>query len=212
MSGRRPRGEARRRALLEATLAVLGREGVGGVTHRAVAAEAGVPLASTTYYFGSRDELLLAAFALAVEQDVSRLEREARGLAEEPLTAETLADRLAAMVLGWLSVGQPTLAAQVELYLQAARRPELSVLSRDWTRAYVEALTPPLAAFAVDDPLRDARVLFAALNGLFVDQLVAPEPAFERAVLRPSVRRLVGALLAGAHRDDAVGARAARRA
>ena len=196
MTGRRPRGEERRRALLEATLAVIGRDGVGGVTHRAVAAEAHVPLAATTYYFDSRDELLLAAFALAVEQDVSRLDREAPGLVADPLTAATLADRLAALVLGWLSVGQPTLVAQVELYLQAARRPELSELSRDWTRAYLEALVPPLTALAVGEPERDARVLFAALNGLFIDQLVAPEPAFEHSVLRPSVRRLVDALLA----------------
>lgn len=203
MSGRRTRGEERRRALLEATLAVIGRDGVGGVTHRAVAAEAGLPLAATTYYFDSREELLLAAFALAVEQDVARLARQAPGLVAEPLTAETLADRLAALVVGWLSVGQPTLEAQVELYLQAARRPELSELSRGWTQAYLDALAPPLDALSLADPVRDARVLFAALNGLFVDQLVAPVPDFERAILRPSVLRLVAALLTAVPGSDA---------
>jgi len=52
------RGERRRRAILDATLALVGREGTAAVTHRAVAAEAGVPLAATTYYFDSKEELI----------------------------------------------------------------------------------------------------------------------------------------------------------
>lgn len=44
-------GEARRVTILEATLRLIVKEGIRGVRHRAVAKEAGVPLASTTYYF-----------------------------------------------------------------------------------------------------------------------------------------------------------------
>src|SRR5262249_59005138 len=55
---RSERGAAKRRRILEATLAIVGREGAGAVTHRAVAREAGVPLAATTYYFSSRHDLL----------------------------------------------------------------------------------------------------------------------------------------------------------
>ncbi|WP_414819992.1 TetR/AcrR family transcriptional regulator, partial [Shewanella colwelliana] len=43
-------GEARRIAILEATLRLIVKEGIRGVRHRAVASEADVPLASTTYY------------------------------------------------------------------------------------------------------------------------------------------------------------------
>ena len=53
-----PRGEARREAILKATLDVIAAHGTDGVTHRAVAAAAGVPLSATTYWFSSRDELL----------------------------------------------------------------------------------------------------------------------------------------------------------
>src|SRR5687767_5003123 len=60
------RGAARRRAIVEAALALLGRGGSGAVTHRAVANEAGVPLAATTYYFATKTELVLDAFALAM--------------------------------------------------------------------------------------------------------------------------------------------------
>ncbi|MGZ4481779.1 MAG: TetR/AcrR family transcriptional regulator, partial [Gaiellales bacterium] len=45
----------RRQAILEATLRVIRDSGVHAVTLRAVAAEAGVPLAATTYYFESKD-------------------------------------------------------------------------------------------------------------------------------------------------------------
>jgi len=48
-----PHGPARRRSILEATVRLLVRGGLAGVTHRAVAREADVPLAATTYYFRS---------------------------------------------------------------------------------------------------------------------------------------------------------------
>lgn len=58
--GRKARGERRRREIIDATLRVVERDGVAGVTHRTVAREAGVPTASTTYHFASLDDLLLA--------------------------------------------------------------------------------------------------------------------------------------------------------
>ena len=47
--GRQRRGEERRRQILHAALDVIGREGIGAVTHRTVASVAGVPLGSLTY-------------------------------------------------------------------------------------------------------------------------------------------------------------------
>jgi DNA-binding transcriptional regulator YbjK len=61
---RRQRGERRRREILEAALRVIGRDGVAGLTHRAVADEAGVSLAATTYYFASKADLLREASEL----------------------------------------------------------------------------------------------------------------------------------------------------
>jgi DNA-binding transcriptional regulator YbjK len=60
VDGRRARGEKRRAEIIEATLRVIERDGVAGVTHRTVAAEAGVPTTSTTYHFTSLDDLLTA--------------------------------------------------------------------------------------------------------------------------------------------------------
>ena len=57
-----PKGERRRRSLLEATLRVIARGGVEAVTHRRVAAEAGVSHGTTTYHFASREDIILQAF------------------------------------------------------------------------------------------------------------------------------------------------------
>jgi len=58
----RPSGLERRQQILDATLRIIVREGMRGVRHRAVAAEAGVPLAATTYYFRDIEDLITAAF------------------------------------------------------------------------------------------------------------------------------------------------------
>ena len=55
-------GIIRRKQIFEATLRVILRDGVRGVRHRAVALEAQVPLASTTYYFKDLEELLTETF------------------------------------------------------------------------------------------------------------------------------------------------------
>ncbi|WP_101757734.1 TetR/AcrR family transcriptional regulator [Oceanicoccus sp. KOV_DT_Chl] len=58
----RASGIKRRKQILEATLRVILRDGIRGVRHRAIAEEAKVPLASTTYYFKDIEELLSETF------------------------------------------------------------------------------------------------------------------------------------------------------
>ncbi|MCG8610138.1 MAG: TetR family transcriptional regulator, partial [Pseudomonadales bacterium] len=70
----RAKSEHRRRLILEATLRIVAKEGVRGVKHRAVAKEAGVPLASTTYYFKDIDELISDAFMLFAENSQRYIE------------------------------------------------------------------------------------------------------------------------------------------
>ena len=53
-----PKGERRRYALVSAAADLLREGGFEAVRHRAVARRAGLPLASTTYYFSSLDNLV----------------------------------------------------------------------------------------------------------------------------------------------------------
>ena len=63
--GRLERGRARRDLLLDNAVAVIASCGASRLTHRAVASEAGVSLASVTYHFPGIADLRQAAFAYA---------------------------------------------------------------------------------------------------------------------------------------------------
>lgn len=65
--------EQRRQAILDAAMRLIVRDGVRAVCHRAVAAEAQVPLSATTYYFKDIDDLITDTFALFVERNAEAL-------------------------------------------------------------------------------------------------------------------------------------------
>jgi DNA-binding transcriptional regulator YbjK len=95
---------------LQATLRILGREGSAAITHRAVAEEAGVPIASTTYYFSSKEDLLKEALYLHVEQEAQRVAQATHTIKGTP-SIDELADRLADFVDHGLNEGRITLIA-----------------------------------------------------------------------------------------------------
>jgi DNA-binding transcriptional regulator YbjK len=165
------RGEARRTAILDAALRLVARGGPRAVTHRAVAAEAGVPLAATTYYFASRDDIIGQALLLGAERDVARL-------ADRPITVLLDED---------LDADRDLLVASYEVWLEAARNPALHPIARRTTAAYVAA-----ARRLVADET-DARLLTAAIEGLMLEVLVGGmEPDEARAALQRLVEALTG--------------------
>lgn len=91
------RGAAARRAhIVDVAAELVLADGAGKLTHRRVAAAAGVPLGSTTQYFGSIEELrreALEAIAASFDADTDEL---VALLDERGIDAETLADDLCA--------------------------------------------------------------------------------------------------------------------
>lgn len=75
LAPRRGRGERTRQAILDATLEVIAEGGVRTVTHRAVAARAGVNLSLTTYYFSDIFDMVASAFNDFVEREKPRVEQ-----------------------------------------------------------------------------------------------------------------------------------------
>jgi DNA-binding transcriptional regulator YbjK len=188
----RPRGEARREALLDAVLRIVAEVGVDAVTHRRVADVAGLPLASTTYWFESKEQMLTAALERAAERDIERL----RAFVDESATdaRDPLALAVSA-ILGsneeWGQTSRGWLLATYTLMLEAARRPELREVTTRWTDAYLEVLPQLLAAAGSRHPRSDAELLLAATDGLLVDQLASGESSD----LAPRLRRLAKALV-----------------
>ena len=72
MPGRKEPEEERRDAILRAAYVVAARERLGGVTARAVAAEAGVSSGLVFFYFESIDNLLVALLDWLLERTVAR--------------------------------------------------------------------------------------------------------------------------------------------
>src|SRR5882757_8396515 len=71
---RRRDPERRIEEITEATERVIAARGIEGLTHRAVAEEAGVPLGATTYHFATKDDLIQAALQQAYEHYAATLE------------------------------------------------------------------------------------------------------------------------------------------
>jgi TetR/AcrR family transcriptional regulator, regulator of biofilm formation and stress response len=191
-SGGRPRGAARREALLDAVLRVVAEAGVDAVTHRRVAEVAGLPLASTTYWFDSKEHLLTAALERAADRDIEQL----RAFLRDP--PEGAADPLELVVEAMVvppddstQTSGGRLLATYALMLEAARRPALRDITLRWTDAYLDALAPLLAAAGSRDPRRHAELIVAAADGLLLEQLASGQ----MSDLGPRLRALAEALV-----------------
>lgn len=162
------RGERRRAELIEATLEVIEREGVGGVSHRAVAKLAGVSPSAAIHYFATLDDLLVAAVISANEESVIAVNGidDVAGLAD--LLAEQIVDQRARFV------------ALYELYLLAARRPALRPEAHRW----IDSVDSAARRLGADET--GARALTAALDGFGIQALVTDE--------EPDRKRIVAAL------------------
>ncbi|AQU69289.1 TetR/AcrR family transcriptional regulator [Streptomyces niveus] len=118
----------RRQRIIDAAIRVVGRSGIAGLSHRTVAAEADVPLGSTTYHFASLDELLVAALRQANEGFASAV-RESDALARPDCD---IADELARITGRWLTADRTGVELEYELYLAALRRPALRPVAAEW--------------------------------------------------------------------------------
>jgi len=165
-----PKGEARRTALLAACLRLLETDGPAGITHRAVATEAGVPLAAATYYFASIDDLLLSALRSATEQQVALF---------EPLAGNGIRD-FAEGLYAWTHDERATAIAQYELMFLAMRRPALREDAELWYAALENAIAP------LGLPAARSRTVALAIDGLALRMLWRGDPdsvdATERAL------------------------------
>lgn len=183
---RQARGRERVEQILRATLAIIGRDGVAGVTHRTVAEEAGVPLGSLTYYFASKQDLLRDALRLHVHEDAGRL----RELADALLASGASGEQVVAAFTEQFERGAPDVA-QFELYLEAARDAQLRDVAAESLRAYQEVAELALRAAGVPEPGAKAAMVVATIDGIGVHQAAAGEQAPElRAVLPLLLRAL----------------------
>ncbi|MDT9696011.1 TetR family transcriptional regulator [Streptomyces sp. P17] len=170
----------RRQRIIDAAIRVVGAKGLAGLTHRSVAAEADVPLGSTTYHFATLDELMVAALRQANEGFAKVVA--ARGGLTDP--AADLADELAGWIGEWLAGDRTGVELECELYLAALRRPALRPVAAEWATDLAELLgrrTDPVTA----------RALVALMDGICLQVLLTGVP-YDEEYAREMLRRVIG--------------------
>ncbi len=170
--GHVPSAEQRKQAILQGVLRVVAEGGIDAVTHRRVAEEAGVPLASTTYYFGSRNEMLLAAFRRYIEMSVGVVF--ALGENHSGDDFETWLEAVVEYASGQLSDSK-LLLAEYEMILFAARNEDFAREYQAWQRILASRVAEVLEGFGVATPLQAARAALAAYRGLELDCLAGSD-------------------------------------
>jgi DNA-binding transcriptional regulator YbjK len=169
----------RRRRIIDAAIRVVGEKGIAGLSHRSVAAEADVPLGSTTYHFKTLDELMVAALRQASEGFAKELA--ASGVLQN--TDGDLAADLARALGDWLNGDRTGVELEYELYLAALRRPALRPVAAEWTDETAEQLSRRT------DPVT-ARALLALMDGICLQVLLTGAP-YDEGYAREVLARVI---------------------
>ena len=170
------KGERRRAALIAAAADLLRTGGFEAVRHRAVAEKAGLPLASTTYYFASLDELVVAAIERSGRAELAEVRA---GLDALPAGAglDDVAELVLDQLLGRESRQSPeAVILRYERFVGAGRRPYLTPLMREMRGEFDALLVDVLARAGMAlDPRALAR-LVALVDGTVVNSLIEADP------------------------------------
>ncbi|MGI9210764.1 MAG: TetR/AcrR family transcriptional regulator [Rhodococcus sp. (in: high G+C Gram-positive bacteria)] len=127
-----------RSRIIDATLHLVGTDGIAGVTNRRIASRAQVSLGSITYHFPTQEDLLRAALTHFAREETTRLREIAdsyRGKEMSVQDAATLTEQVAESL-----AFSAERIAPFELYVQAGRDPNLRAAADECWRAY-DALT-----------------------------------------------------------------------
>ena len=187
--------EDRRTALLTAALRVIGREGMGAASTRAIAAAAGMPTASFHYVFASYDAM--------VEQLVAAvLDAQAAAVAVAVESADDLRGFVAGALQGWLDRAAAVPDAEVALHEIVAwsrsspgRRHLAEVVYERYTASIESFMQAAGARFGVrwripsDDV---ARFVLVLTDGVAARWLVDRDVAAARTALAVGADALLG--------------------
>lgn len=169
-AGRRARRHDpdRRQRLTRAAAEVLKRDGFLALNHRAVAAQADVPLGSITYHFEDLDGLLAAALEWISDGEVEVLDDWSRSWDLE----KDLEDALVDLVLLYTNDRREMSILEYEVHVLAYRRPGMRSLNQRWELAFANLLRPHLSD-------TDIKLTTAMFDGIMLYGLGLTEPLSE---------------------------------
>lgn len=173
-----PKGERRRQALVDAAAELLREGGFDAVRHRAVAERSGLPLASTTYYFSSLDELIAAAVERSSEDEIGKMRTHVRQVNYRRRGKDATTDLILDLLIG--DADAETLGARYEWVIAATRRPELREVQLRMRSQIDDVVAEVCRRSDRDDRSRPHR-LVAVVDGALVGALCARDPDLRAA-------------------------------
>ncbi|MEU1899509.1 TetR family transcriptional regulator [Nocardiopsis dassonvillei] len=178
----RPNDPQRRSRILHATLDVIRSQGVHAASYRRIAAQAGVPLGSMTYYFPDLDGLVVAAF------ETLRGELEPRFAAplRNASTTDAVVEALVSATVGATSPSAADVRLYTELYHYAAR----STRAADLIRTFQEESLTLLRGRLSD---AEARAVDALMWGWWSYRLFHQAVPLDEDMVRRAYRALLAA-------------------
>ena len=144
-----PNDPDRRARILDAALEVIAEHGVYRTTHRRIAARAGVPLGSVTYYFTNLDDVLARAFTRLADQ----MSAQYRKRMEDASSREEAEAAVIDMICGPAYAPREQMVLLFEMYAYAHHNDAVAELTRSWMYTSRENLSlhfAPRTAKALD--------------------------------------------------------------
>lgn len=205
-------GVERRERILNATLAIIARDGVRGVRHRAVAAEADVPLSATTYYFKDLGDLLGDAFRhyakitmaanRAFEKRSYDALREFEGRdRSDPEVKAPLIDAMTELTVAHIEQqvtdGREFRLVESAFSDEALRDPGLKGVLAEKFQVVVDLMEAFLALAGSAQPQLDAKLLLATILRTEYECVLQSSTDFDRPSVERIIRRQIELLLNG---------------
>lgn len=199
------RSRARREALLQAAIELFAEGGSRAITHRAVAARAGLPSATTTYYFESIDDLIRAALSNHLVAWTTELEAFTQVDFEVDVSLEAAVDLIGAV---FAARGPEVAALELSIFLAAAREPGLQDLTSRALQALESLAVSLLSRVGVTEgPMLAASIVALIAGTALRRQSTLYAEADEARILTTAIRQIVAAHAIGAEGvDDALAA------
>jgi len=202
----RSRSEQRRKAILEAALRLVVKEGVRGVRHRAVAKEADVPLSATTYYFKDISDLITDTFTLFAEKAMSDVVTPIYTEVEAFIQAnggkvpeagpirnqlvEALATLLVAFIQHELTEKRDHLLAEQAFMHESLRDPRLRDMAQHYYGYLVNDMHLLCEKMGIDEPDIVAELLMATIFRLEQEGLQCPSEEFDADRAKRMLKRI----------------------
>ncbi|KAA8886818.1 TetR family transcriptional regulator [Nocardia colli] len=176
-----PKGERRRQALVAAAAELLLEGGFEAVRHRSVATRADLPLASTTYYFESLEDLIARAVEFSGNVELDAMRRRVGEVSHRRRGAEATVDLVLDLLVGvdghWHDEGaRGQLIARYERSVASARHPELREVQLRLRAQLDELLADVLRRSDRLVRPEQLRRLVAVVDGAVVAALTELEP------------------------------------